>query len=623
MKNDKKPSSISRLSEYAGSYRILMTASWVLATISAFVALVPFYFIWRLIKEVLNVAPDYASAANLALYGWSAVISAILAMLIYIGSLICSHLSAFRVQANIRSQLMKHIMSLPLGFMDKEGSGRIRKIVNESSAATETYIAHQLPDKCVAVATPVGLAILLLVFDFRLGLLCLIPVAAAFIVMGTMMGENMKKKMAEYQNALEEMSSEAVEYVRGIPVVKTFGQSVYSFTRFRDSIKKYEKWTVAYTKDLRIPMMGYTTAINAVFAILIAGTYLFGGVKNGIVDNTFLLNLLFYIIITPIITVTLTKMMYAGENTMIVEDSLARIDSILDMKPLSQAAKTQTPKEMSIAFHNVSFRYEGAANDALHNINLEIKEGEQVAFVGPSGGGKTTLARLIARFFDASEGSISIGSVDVRNIDKKELMNMVSFVFQDSCMLKMSIYDNVRMGKKDATRDDVMEALKNAQCEDIIEKLPDGIDTVIGSKGTYLSGGEAQRIAIARAMLKDASILILDEATAFADPDNEVKVQAAFSRLSKGKTVIMIAHRLLSVKDVDRIYVLKDGEVSQSGKHAKLKEKDGLYAHMWNEYNKSVSWKIGKKDCKEAVNAASGNKPDMAVNSGKEDSYEY
>ena len=255
MKNDKKPSSISRLSEYAGSYRILMTASWVLATISAFVALVPFYFIWRLIKEMLNVAPDYASAANLAVYGWSAVISAILAMLIYIGSLICSHLSAFRVQANIRSQLMKHIMSLPLGFMDKEGSGRIRKIVNESSAATETYIAHQLPDKCVAVATPVGLAILLLVFDFRLGLLCLIPVAAAFIVMGTMMGENMKKKMAEYQNALEEMSSEAVEYVRGIPVVKTFGQSVYSFTRFRDSIKKYEKWTVAYTKDLRIPMM--------------------------------------------------------------------------------------------------------------------------------------------------------------------------------------------------------------------------------------------------------------------------------------------------------------------------------------------------------------------------------
>lgn len=393
MKNDKKPSSISRLSEYAGSYRILMAASWVLATVSAFVALVPFYFIWRLIKEVLSVAPDYASAANLAVYGWSAVISAILAMLIYIGSLICSHLSAFRVQANIRSQLMKHIMTLPLGFMDKEGSGRIRKIVNESSAATETYIAHQLPDKCVAMATPVGLAILLLVFDFRLGLLCLIPVAAAFIVMGTMMGENMKKKMAEYQNALEEMSSEAVEYVRGIPVVKTFGQSVYSFTRFRDSIKKYEKWTVAYTKDLRIPMMGYTTAINAVFAILIAGTYLFGGVKNGIVDNTFLLNLLFYIIITPIITVTLTKMMYAGENTMIVEDSLARIDSILDMKPLSQAAKTQTPKDMSIAFHNVSFRYEGAANDALHNINLEIKEGEQVAFVGPSGGGKTTLAR--------------------------------------------------------------------------------------------------------------------------------------------------------------------------------------------------------------------------------------
>ena len=592
-KGEKKPSSIQRLFEYAGSYKYLTIASWVFATISAFVALVPFYFIWRLIQEVLQVAPDYGKAENLSGYGWSAVGFALLAMAIYLGGLVCSHLAAFRVQSNMRSQLMRHILTLPLGFMDDEGSGKVRKIVNESSAATETYLAHQLPDKCVATATPIGLALLLLVFDWRLGLLCLVPVVLAFLVMGTMMGENMKKKMAEYQNALEEMSSEAVEYVRGIPVVKTFGQSVFSFKRFRDSIKKYEKWTVSYTKDLRIPMTCYTVAINSVFAIMIAGAFLFGNVKSGNVDSTFLLNLLFYIIITPIITVTLTKMMYAGENTMIVEDAIARIDSIMEKQPLTQTEKTEAPKDTSITFENVSFRYPGAKKDALHEINLKINAGEQVAFVGPSGGGKTTLARLIARFADATEGQIKIGGADVKNIDQKVLMDTVSFVFQDSRLLKMSIFENMRMGKKDATREEVMEALRNAQCEDIIEKLPNGINTVIGSKGIYLSGGEAQRISIARAMLKNAPILILDEATAFADPDNEAKVQAAFSKLSQGKTVIMIAHRLSSVVNADRICVLKDGGICQSGKHEELEKEDGMYAHMWSEYNKSVCWKVG------------------------------
>lgn len=588
-----KQSTMQRLFVYAGKYKYLTIASWILATISAFVALVPFYFIWRIIKEVLYVAPNYADAENLSVYGWSAVGFAILSMLIYIGALICSHLSAFRVQANMRVGLMKHILTLPLGFMDEEGSGKVRKVVNESSTATETYLAHQLPDKCVAVATPIGLAILLFVFDWQLGLLCLIPVGLAFLVMRSMMGENMKKKMAEYQNALEEMSSEAVEYVRGIPVVKTFGQSVFSFKRFREAIKNYEKWTISYTKDMRIPMTVYTVSINAVFAILIAAAFFFGGVNSGTADNAFLLNLLFYIIITPIITVTLTKMMYAGENTMIVEDALTRIDGILNKKTLTQSAAKKMPKDTSICFDGVSFQYEGASKDALKNINLEIHAGEQVAFVGPSGGGKTTIARLIARFSDVTKGSIKIGGVDVKDIEQKKLMDTVSFVFQDSKLLKMSIYDNVRMGKKDATREEVMEALKNAQCEDIIEKLPNGIDTVIGSKGTYLSGGETQRISIARAMLKNAPILILDEATAFADPDNEVKVQAAFAKLSKGKTVIMIAHRLSSVTGVDRIFVLQDGEIRQAGKHEELKDAEGLYAHMWKAYNQSVSWKVG------------------------------
>lgn len=593
MAEQKTSKPTKRLFEYADNYKYLTIASWVLATVSAFIALVPFYYIWRLIKEVIRVSPDFDRAQNLSAYGWCAVGSAVLAMLIYMGGLICSHLAAFHVQATMRSRLMRHIMSLPLESMDEDGSGKVRKIINESSAATETYLAHQLPDKCVATATPIGLVVLLLVFDWRLGLLSLIPVVLGFAIMSTMMGANMKKKMEEYQNALEEMSSEAVEYVRGIPVVKTFGQSVFSFKRFRDSIKKYEKWTIAYTKDLRVPMMGLTTAINSVFAILIAATFWLGGVKSGSVDGTFLLNLMFYIIITPIITVTMTKMMYAGENVMIVEDALNRIDGLLEKKPLPQSVNPEKPQDASISFKNVSYRYDGASDDAIHNISLDIKSGEHIAFVGPSGGGKSTLAKLIARFADVNSGFIEIGGVNVKNIKASDLMNTVSFVFQDSKLLKMSIFDNVRMGNKNAMREEVIEALHNAQCDDIIEKLPGGIDTVIGSKGTYLSGGETQRIAIARAMLKNAPILILDEATAFADPDNEAKVQAAFSKLSEGKTVIMIAHRLSSVTEVDRIYVLKNGQICQSGTHENLLSQDGLYAHMWKEFNKSVSWKVG------------------------------
>lgn len=586
----KKESSLSKLLAYAGKFRYLTIASWILSVISAWLALVPFYYIWRIMKEVLSVAPDFGKAAHLKEYGWAAVGFAILSMLVYVCALMCSHLAAFRVQANIRTSLMRHILTLPMGFLDKDGTGKIRKIVNESSAATETYLAHQLPDQAGAIATPAGLLVLLMVFDFRLGLLSLIPVVAAFLIMGTMTGQRMKDKMEEYQNALDEMSSEAVEYVRGIPVVKTFGQSVFSFKRFQVSIRKYEKWTIAYTKEMRIPLTVYTTVINAVFAVLIAATYFFAG-KEG--DNTFLLNLLFYIIITPIITVTMNKIMYSSENQLIVADAISRIESILEKKPLPETTKAQEPGNNSITFENVSFRYEDAGRDALHQINLAIKEGEHVAFVGPSGGGKTTLAGLVARFFDTTEGRILIGNKDVKEIPSRQLMDMVSFVFQDSKLLKTSILENVRMGKKDATREEVMQALKEAQCEDIIAKLPDGIDTVIGSSGTYVSGGEVQRLSIARAMLKNAPILILDEATAFADPDNEAKVQEAFSRLSKGKTVIMIAHRLSSIVDADRICVLKDGSIAEEGTHETLLEKNGIYAHMWEEYNKSVQWKVG------------------------------
>ena len=585
----KKESSLSKLLAYAGKFRYLTIASWILSVISAWLALVPFYYIWRIMKEVLSVAPDFGKAAHLKEYGWAAVGFAILSMLVYVCALMCSHLAAFRVQANIRTSLMRHILTLPMGFLDKDGTGKIRKIVNESSAATETYLAHQLPDRAGAIATPAGLLVLLMVFDFRLGLLSLIPVVAAFLIMGTMTGQRMKDKMEEYQNALDEMSSEAVEYVRGIPVVKTFGQSVFSFKRFQVSIRKYEKWTIAYTKEMRIPMTVYTTVINAVFAVLIAATYFFAG-KGG--DNTFLLNLLFYIIITPIITVTMNKIMYSSENQLIVADAISRIESILEKKPLPETTHAQEPENNSITFENVSFRYEDGGRDALHQINLAIKEGEHVAFVGPSGGGKTTLASLVARFFDTTEGRILIGNKDVKEIPSRQLMDMVSFVFQDSKLLKTSILENVRMGKKKATREEVMQALKEAQCEDIIAKLPDGIDTVIGSSGTYVSGGEVQRLSIARAMLKDAPIIFLDEATASLDVDNETLIQEALSRLIQDKTVMIIAHRMRTVADADKIVVLKDGVVAEEGAPEELTAKDGVYRHMAKTQLQAAGWKL-------------------------------
>lgn len=589
----KKQSALTRLFEYAGNYKYFTMLSRILSVISAWIALVPFYYIWRIMKEVLDVAPAYDQAKGITSLGWSAVGFALLSMIIYIVALMCSHIAAFRIQANMRSAMMHKIVKLPLGFMDHDGSGKIRKIVQESSEATETYLAHQLPDRAGAIATPIGLLVLLVVFDWRLGLLSLVPVVTAFLIMSSMTGKNMEIKMKEYQNSLEEMSSEAVEYIRGIPVVKTFGQSVFSFKRFRKAIDNYEKWVISYTKDMRLPMVGYTTTINAVFAILIAAAFWF---SKGTDDKTFLLNLLFYIIITPIITVTLNKIMYSSENKMLVEDALKRVDGILEREPLEQAKEPKMPKDASIVFENVSFRYKDGITDALHGVNLKIEPGEHVAFVGPSGGGKTTLASLIARFFDVTEGKLVVGGVNVKEIVDEKLMETVSFVFQDSKLLKMSIYDNIRMGKKDATKEQVLHALKEAQCMDIIEKMPQGIDTVIGTRGTYVSGGEAQRLSIARAMLKDAPILILDEATAFADPDNEVKVQEAFSRLSKGKTVIMVAHRLSSVTNADCICVLKDGEIVETGNHESLTKQNGIYAHMWKEYNQSIRWKVGVSD---------------------------
>lgn len=587
----KKQSDFARLMGYAGGYRVFTYLSWVLSAVSALVALVPFLYIWMILREVLAVAPNYAQAVNIPHYGWMAVLFAVLSYAIYVGALLCSHLAAFRVATNLRLAATEHLSKLPLGITETFGSGKLRKIIQESTGAAETYLAHQLPDQCGAMATPVGLLVMLFVFDWRLGLLSLVPVFLGFAIMMTMTGSRMAEKMRQYGNALAAMSNEAVEYVRGIPVVKTFGQSVFSFKKFKATIDEYEKWVVAYTLDLRGPMMFYTAAINGVFAFLIAGGLLF--TKNGVTPE-FLLNLLFYIIITPVISLTLTKIMYMSENKLVVADALNRIDLILNGEPVPESAAPKHPKDGSVVLKDVHFSYDGQT-EVIKGVSLDIRPGQTVAFVGPSGGGKSTLASLICRFFDVKSGKILVGGADVREIPKEELMDTVSFVFQNSRLLKGSILDNVRLGKKDATEEEVLAALKTAQCMDILEKFPDGLHTVIGSKGVYLSGGEQQRIAIARAVLKNAPILILDEATAFADPDNEAKVQSAFGALAKGKTVIMIAHRLSTVANADCIYVVEDGRIAESGTKDALCAKGGLFARMWREYQSSVRWKVAKE----------------------------
>ena len=587
----KKQSDLSRLMGYAGNYRYFTYASWVLSAVSALVALVPFVYIWKILRDVLNAAPDYAQAVNIPHYGWMAVLFAVLAYIIYIAALMCSHLSAFRVATNLRLEVSEHLATLPLGFTETFGSGKLRKIIHESTGAAETFLAHQLPDKYNAMATPIGLLVLLLVFDWRLGLLSLVPVALGFVIMSAMTGRRMADKMRQYGNALESMSNEAVEYVRGIPVVKTFGQSVFSFKKFKATIDEYEKWVIAYTKELRMPMMLYTAAINGVFAFLIVGGLLF--TRNG-VTSEFLLNLLFYIIITPVISLTLTRIMYMSENELVVADALARVDSVLDAEPVPENDHPRHPKDASVSLKDVHFSYDGKT-DVIKGVSLKIQPGQMVAFVGPSGGGKSTLANLICRFFDVQSGSVRVGEADVRDIPKEELMDTISFVFQNSRLLKGSILDNVRLGRPQATEAEVLAALKAAQCMDIMEKFPAGIHTVIGTKGVYLSGGEQQRIAIARAMLKNAPVLILDEATAFADPDNEAKVQAAFAQLAKGKTVLMIAHRLSTVANADCIYVVQDGQIAESGTKDELCAQNGLFARMWQDYQASVQWKVAKE----------------------------
>ena len=578
------------INEYAGNYRLLIVFGRILAAASALTGMIPYYDLWK----IISIAIDGKNMEQITALAWQAFAITVVSLLLYVFALLCTHISAFRVQASMRNRLMRHVITLPLGVFDQEGTGKIRRIVNDSSAATETYIAHNLPDKAAAAATPVGLVVLMLAFDWRIGLICMIPAVIGFVFLMTMMEKETQRKMTEYQNSLEVMSNEATEYVRGVPVVKTFGQTVFSFKKFKKSLDDYEKWCVDYTISMRKAMVGFITGINAVFVALIFAAYI---LSRGGISSELILNMMYYIIITPLLTVALSKTAYSGEQEMQVIDSIRRIDGILDIQPLESKEKGRRKntaiKDHSITLEHVSYRYRGAAENAVNGLSISIKSGQHIAFVGPSGGGKSTTAALIARFFDVTEGQICIGGVNVRDISPNELMDQISFVFQNSRLIKGTILENVRLARPDASEAEVMDALKKAQCMDIIEKLPVGIHTVVGAKGTYLSGGEQQRIAIARAFLKNAPILIFDEATAFADPDNEAKVQKAFEVLSEGKTLIMIAHRLTTVINADCIFVLKDGKCAEQGRHEELMKKDGIYRHMYEEYTKSVNWKVG------------------------------
>ena len=579
---------LAELLSYAGNYKSLTYASCFLAGISSLIAIISFWYVWKIAVSIIF----NEDTQNIAFYGKLAAASALISILVYISGLLCSHKAAFRIAANIRIKLLQHISSLPLGMIETLGTGQLRRIIIDTSGAAETFLAHQLPDKYAAIFSSLGLVGLLIYVDWRLALVSLAPIVLGFIVMAFMTGESMRRKIAEYQNALNIMSNEAVEYVRGVPVVKTFGQTIFSFRRFQKSIENYEAWTIAYTQELRMPMMCFTLAVNGSFAFLICAG-VFAAFYYGI-SREFLSNFILAVIIAPLISVTLTRTIKQNENEMISADAMRRINEILSLKPLSVPDEIKSPSEnSSVEISNVSFSY--GKNKALSSVSVSVKSGQTLALVGHSGGGKSTLAKLIARFFDVQAGKILIGDVDVKDYSPEDLMNEIAFVFQDSKLIHASILDNVRMSKPGASLEEVMNALKLAGCDEIIAKFPDGINTIIGSEGVHLSGGEVQRLTVARAILKNSPVIILDEAAAFMDPDNEQKLHDAIKVLAQNKTVILIAHRLSSVKDADIIAVLDKGKLIETGNFDELINLKGKFAQMWKDYQTSLTWNINKE----------------------------
>lgn len=596
----KKDSELSKMFQYAGNRHWLTVLGMILAGLSTVLSMIPFVCIWFVVRDLLNAltAGDISLTTHSTTYAWAAASFSVLSILLYFIALCCAHLAAFHTATNMKKAAMHHIVTLPLGYFSQNASGRLRKIIDDNAGLTENFLAHQLPDLTGAVVMPIAVIILIFIFDWRLGLCCLVPLAISIFFLKQMMGGDNAHFMEGYMTALETMNKEAVEYIRGIPVVKVFQQTVYSFKNFHAAIEEYEKYASGYALKCRIPLTGFNVALNGTFVLLIpvAGMIL-AGVSGQASYQDVLLDFLFYSLFTPVCTTMMNRVMFASEQLMAAKSAVTRIEDILQEQPLAKPSKTSSkrPTDASVSFEHVSFVYPGTTEKALDDITFEVPEGKTVALVGASGSGKSTAAKLIPRFFDVTEGRILVGGADVRDIDKQTLMSKIAFVFQNTKLFKDTLLENIRAARPSATREEVLKAADAAQCTEIIARLPQGLNTVVGNGGTYLSGGENQRIALARAVLKDVPIIILDEATAFADAENEHQIQLAFEKLTKGKTVLMIAHRLSTIQNADLILVFDNGKIIERGTHESLLSANGKYASMWNDYQTSIRWKVTKE----------------------------
>jgi len=575
-----------------GKRKVLLPAAMLLSALSALAGMLPYILIWLIVRELLEHG-EITSSGNVVTYAWWAAGMAVASIVLYFAALMSSHLAAFRLESNLRKEAMRQIVRMPLGFFDINTSGRIRKIIDDNAGVTHSFLAHQLPDLAATFLVPLVAAILIFVFDWILGLACIVPVIIAMLVMGFMMNAEGRQFMKSYMTSLEEMNTEAVEYVRGIPVVKVFQQTIYSFKNFHRCIMNYNKMVFGYTRMWEKPMSLYTVIINGfVFFLAPLAILLIGYSGN---YASVLLNFFLFVLITPVFSQSIMKSMYLNQALGQASEAIGRLENLVAYEHLTVVEHPQPVKEFSIQFEKVSFSYPGANQKAVDDVSFTIPQGNTVALVGASGGGKTTIARLVPRFWEATEGKVLIGGINVREIAPEELMKYISFVFQNTKLFKTSLLENIKYGNPDATMEEVERAVDMAQCREIINKLPLGLNTKIGTEGTYLSGGEQQRIVLARAILKNAPIIVLDEATAFADPENEHLIQQALKELTKGKTVLMIAHRLSSITDADNILVIDKGKIAEQGTHANLLGKQGIYYHMWNEYQQSVRWTIGKE----------------------------
>lgn len=593
-----KDSEISRMFHYAGNRHWLTVLGMVLAGLSTVLSMIPFVCIWFVIRDIIDAmaAGDITLAAHSTTYAWWAAGFSVLSILLYFIALCCSHLAAFRTATNMKKTAMHHIVTLPLGYFSQNATGRLRKVIDDNAGLTENFLAHQLPDLTGAVVMPIAVLVLIFIFDWRLGICCLVPLAVSVFFMKQMMGGDNAGFMEGYMTALETMNKEAVEYIRGIPVVKVFQQTVYSFKNFHAAIEEYEKYASGYALKCRIPLTGFNVSLNGTFILLIpVACMIFAGATGQAAYEDILLDFLFYSLFTPICTTMMNRVMFASEQLMAAKSAVNRIEEVLKEQPLPEPVSQENPKDASVSFENVSFSYPGSETKSLDHVSFQIPAGKTVALVGASGSGKSTAAKLIPRFYDVTEGSVSVGGVDVKDIDKQTLMNQIAFVFQNTRLFKDTLLENIRAARPDATREEVLHAVRCAQCQEIIDRLPDGLDSVVGNGGTYLSGGENQRIALARAVLKDAPIVILDEATAFADAENEHQIQMAFEKLTEGKTVLMIAHRLSTIQNADQILVFEEGKIIEQGTHDSLLAANGKYASMWKDYQTSIQWKVGKE----------------------------